>query len=81
MASFWLLKIQKISSISGKRHGPTLRKYVKNELLARDSLALREYMKKVQPDINLTVELIDEETGDPFDINLPIDVNFFWPNS
>ena len=58
-----------------------IRKFVKNELLARDSLALREYMKKVQPDVDLTIELIDDLSGDPFDLVLPIDVNFFWPNA
>tara|TARA_R100000388_G_C7236064_1_gene157899 strand:+ start:375 stop:1250 length:876 start_codon:yes stop_codon:yes gene_type:complete len=73
--------VHSILSVDDMTERQEIRKYVKNELLARDSLALREYMKKVQPDINLTVELIDEETGDPFDINLPIDVNFFWPNS
>ena len=51
-----------------------------DELLAIDSRALRDYMRSIQPDLDLTIELEDNETGDPFEIKLPITANFFWPS-
>jgi hypothetical protein len=38
-------------------------------------------MKTVQPDVDMDIEFIDEETGDPFTLSLPIGVNFFWPDA
>ncbi len=40
------LKIQKISSISGKRHGPTLRKYVENDSIYGICDRLNRYFKE-----------------------------------
>ena len=40
-----------------------------------------EHMKTVQPDVDMDIEFIDEETGDPFTLSLPIGVNFFWPDA
>ena len=68
-----------ITSVNGDREQSTIRKFVDNYLLAKDSRALREYIKKIQPDIDLTVSL--EIGGVEEDITLPITVNFFWPES
>jgi hypothetical protein len=68
-----------ITSVNGDREQSVIRNFVDNYLLAKDSRALREYIKKVQPDINLTVSL--EIGGAEEDITLPITVNFFWPES
>ena len=48
----------------------------KNEMLNYPN-----YIKNVSPDIDLNIEIVDQETGDPFEMSLPIDVNFFWPQS
>jgi hypothetical protein len=68
-----------ITSVNGDREQSVIRSFVDNYLLAKDSRALREYIKKVQPDIDLTVSL--EIGGAEEDITLPITVNFFWPES
>jgi len=67
-----------ITSVEGNRELGVIRNFVDNGLLARDSKALREYVKKVQPDIdlNITVDVNDVEE----DITLPITVSFFWPD-
>tara|TARA_R110002012_G_scaffold97286_2_gene233878 strand:- start:34 stop:918 length:885 start_codon:yes stop_codon:yes gene_type:complete len=72
--------IHALTSIDGDEDRGKLRGFVKNELLAIDSRALREYMKSVSPDVNLNIEIIDRETGEPFEITLPITTNFFWPS-
>lgn len=55
--------------------------FVDNELFAVDSRALRNYMSEVMPDIDLSWELISEETGRTQDMTLPIGVGFFWPQT
>ena len=72
--------IHALTSIDGDEDRGKLRGFVKNELLAIDSRALREYMKSVSPDVDLNIEIIDRETGEPFEITLPITTNFFWPS-
>ena len=73
--------IHSITSIDGETDRGKIRNFVKNELLAIDSRALRTYVKQVSPDIDLKIEIVDQETGEPFELDLPIDVSFFWPQS
>lgn len=72
--------IHAITSLDGDDDRGKIRSFVKNELLAIDSRALRDNMRKMGPDVDLTVEIIDQETGEPFEITLPITANFFWPS-
>jgi hypothetical protein len=48
-------------------------------MLARDSMFLREEMLKVSPDIELSQE-IDIE-GESVKVDIPMTVGFFWPDS
>ena len=52
-----------------------IRKYVDNFLLARDSRALRNHIKDIGPDIDLSYT-----TDEGLEISIPITVNFFWPD-
>ena len=51
-----------------------------DRMLARDITALRSYIKKIQPNIDMTVELVDEATGEPFFAPITIGPSFFWPD-
>lgn len=64
-----------ITSINGNRDPKSIREFVDNHLLARDSRALREYIRNVQPDVNLTFT-----TSDGQEAIIPINLNFFWPD-
>lgn len=68
-----------ITSVEGDREQSTIRNFVDNYLLARDSRALREYIQKVQPNVDLTVPVTVGDVEE--DITLPITINFFWPES
>jgi len=69
-----------ITSINGDRDQKTIRDFIDNYLLAVDARAFREYYSKVQPDINLKYTPEDENyTGEGIDI--PISLNFFWPDA
>ena len=63
-----------ITSVNGETDNKTIRQFIDTALLARDSRALREYIKEVQPDVNLTYEL---ESGQ--ETTIPIGIGFFWP--
>ena len=66
-----------ITSVEGKTEKKDIREFVDNYLLARDSRALREYIKEIQPDVDLT--FFPESSSDR--VNIPIGVNFFWPDA
>ena len=66
-----------ITSVAGDREAKTIRSFVDNYLLARDSRALREYIRKVQPDVDMKFTPEDSEEA----ITFPIGLNFLWPDS
>ena len=69
-----------ITSVNGNREQKSIRDFVDNFLLATDARALREYYSKVQPDIDLKYTPQDENyTGEG--INIPISINFLWPDA
>jgi hypothetical protein len=65
-----------ITSVGGDRDEKTIREFVDNYLLARDSRALREYIKIVQPDVDLHHTL-----SSGVEVTIPISLNFFWPDA
>jgi hypothetical protein len=64
-----------ITSVEGKTEKKDIRDFVDNYLLAKDSRALREYIKELQPDIDMSIP--SDEGGR---INISIGVSFFWPD-
>ena len=48
-------------------------------MLARDSMFLRQEIQKVSPDIELQQEV--EIEGEPVKVDIPMTVGFFWPDS
>tara|TARA_R110002020_G_scaffold23189_3_gene77556 strand:- start:3521 stop:4246 length:726 start_codon:yes stop_codon:yes gene_type:complete len=65
-----------ITSVEGKTEAKDIREFVDNYLLAKDSRKLREYIKEIQPDVDLTFFPDSAETR----VTIPIGVNFFWPD-
>jgi len=65
-----------ITSVEGMRDKKDIREFVDTALLAQDSRALREYIREIQPDVDLT--FFPDESSNR--ISIPIGVNFFWPD-
>ena len=65
-----------ITSVDGNRDQKDIREFVDTALLARDSRALREYIKEVQPDVDLT--FFPNPIGEK--VAIPIGLSFFWPD-
>ena len=67
-----------ITSVEGDSEAKSIRDFIDNYLLARDSRALREYIREIQPDIDLNIFI--EVNGESVEIEVPIGVNFFFPD-
>jgi len=65
-----------ITSVEEMRDKKDIREFVDTALLAQDSRSLREYVREIQPDVDLT--FFPDGTNDR--INIPIGVSFFWPD-
>jgi hypothetical protein len=69
-----------ITSINGSSEKKDIREFVNNYFLAKDAREFRKHYSKISPDLNLNVTLIDSN-GVEEDVDLPIGVNFFWPDA
>ena len=72
---------QSILAVNGSREKKDIRDFVDNYLLASDAKALREYMKTVSPDLNLTFTFIGSDGYTQEGVDLPLGVSFFYPNT
>ena len=70
-----------IKALDGNEDKGAIKKFVDTELLARDSLAFRNYVKENTPDIDLTFNFESEDTGYTERMNLPLGVDFFYPSA
>jgi len=68
-----------ITSVNGDPSTKTIREFVEKYMLARDSKALRNYIRDIQPDIDLEVELLIG--GEYENVTLPLGMNFFFPDA
>jgi len=62
-------------SVGGNSDRNYINTFVDKQILARDARELRNYIRKISPDIDLTVVLEDGE-----EVIIPINLNFFWPD-
>ena len=69
-----------ITSINGSTEKKDIRDFVNNYFLAKDARAFRAYYNEVSPDIDLRVSLVNAD-GVEEDADLPIGINFFWPDA
>ena len=65
-----------ITSVENDRDIKTIRNFVDNYLLAKDSRALREHIKNTQPDVDLT---FTADSGE--EVAIPVGISFFWPDA
>ena len=67
-----------IQSVDGDSTQATINSFSQN-ILARDSLALRKEIKRVSPDIIMNQEI--EIGGEMVTVKIPMTTNFFWPQT
>lgn len=69
-----------IVSVDGVEDRAKIANFVKN-MPARDSLALRNYMKDNEPGIVMKQDTVCNTCGHQEEVNMPIGVTFLWPNA
>jgi hypothetical protein len=69
-----------IVSVDGSTEKKDIRSFVDGYFLAQDSRAFRKYINDFQPDVDMNVSITTLAGGDE-DINVPIGLNFFWPDA
>ena len=65
-----------ITSINGSRETKDIRNFVDNYLLAKDAREIRKYHAEITPDVEMTYE----RDGGREVAEIPIGINFFWPD-
>jgi hypothetical protein len=68
-----------ILSVNGNEDRGFINKWVQNQLLARDSRALRNYVKTISPDVDLTYMFTSDITGETEALDIPFGAGFFYP--
>ena len=71
---------QMLLSVDGKTDKAYINNFVDNEFLSRDSLAFREYLSKVTPDVDMNITVVDS-AGKETVISVPVTIRFFWPSA
>ena len=69
-----------IQEVDGNSERGFVNKWVRNNLLARDSKALREYVKTISPDLDLTYEFTSDITGETEALTIPFGAGLFYPS-
>ena len=69
-----------IVEVDGKDSASDISKCV-NNMLSRDSLALRTHLKKITPDLDTQFLFNCNSCSNEQLINLPIGISFFWPGA
>ncbi len=71
--------IHSIVSVAGKEDRAAIANFVRN-MLARDSKALREYIRKNEPGILMRQEVVCPACNHGEEVAMPFTTNFLWPN-
>lgn len=69
-----------IVSIDGVDDRHKINMFIKN-MPARDSLALRNYIRENEPGVIMKQEVVCPSCGHSEEVNMPLGVNFLWPTS
>ena len=69
-----------ILSVDGNSEKAYINNFVDNEFLSRDSLAFREYLTSVTPDVDMTTK-VKNTAGRETEVVIPVTLRFFWPSA
>ena len=70
-----------ILSLDGNYDKKTIRDFIDNAFLARDSRALRNHVKDISPDVELQADAVFEDGAVEPNVLFPLGSDFFWPDA
>ena len=69
-----------IISVDGDTKRASINSFVDNEFLSRDSMAFRNHVSDIMPDVDMTSTYTDED-GNEKEFTVPMTVTFLWPSA
>jgi len=69
-----------IQDVDGNSDRGFINNFVKNNLLARDTRAFRNYVSTISPDLDLKFNFTSDITGDTEALDIPLGAGFFYPS-
>jgi hypothetical protein len=69
-----------ILAVDDNRELSYINNFVDNEFLSRDSLAFRNYLSSITPDVDMTTKVFDS-IGKEIEVTIPVTLRFFWPTA
>lgn len=70
-----------IIAVNGNREPKAIREFIDGHLLAMDARALRAFMKKVSPDLDLTTTITFSDGYTQEGVDIPMGFSFFYPST
>ena len=70
-----------ITAVDGNDNQAVIRRFVNEELVSKDSLALRTHLREFMPDIDTTFLFVCNDCQLERKEETPMGVSFFWPNT
>jgi hypothetical protein len=70
-----------ITSVNGDDDKVAIRKFIETELVAKDTLALRNHIKTNVPDLDMSFEFTCPSCDHSGRQDIPMTITFFWPSS
>ena len=69
---------QMIQAVDDNRDRKFIKAWIENDFRAIDSRKVREEVNRIQPGIEMAIEVVDEETSEPFRTSISLGLDFFW---
>ena len=66
-------------SVDGNNDKTHVNNFVDNEFLSRDSLAFRQHLSSMTPDIDMSTYI--NVDGEEIEVTIPVTLRFFWPTA
>ena len=54
--------------------------FIDNEFLSIDSLAFRQYLAEITPDVDMNTTVVNS-AGEEIEVTIPVTLRFFWPSA
>lgn len=69
-----------VKSIDGDSDRLKIKNFIDGQLTAKDSLALRKFIRENTPDMDMNFDFTCPECGHQTKMGIPLGASFFWPN-
>jgi hypothetical protein len=83
IAREWTTRLKYIiTEIDGKTDKVAIRKFIDEQMTAKDSLALRKYMREFLPDVDFTFDFTCQDSSCNLErrLDIPLGASFLWPD-